>query len=725
MYDFIKHAKSEPETDKPVEKTSVQQSLMDLMRTRLEIDPDIHTTSAYSQPPKQKENPIAKLIDNKRSTDANHNVNNADFVSTAIKESTVNNADFVSTAIKESTVNNADFVSTAIKESTVNTVDFVYIDTQEKFEEEIASLQNVEVLGVDTETTGLRPELGDRIRLIQIAAANHPVYLIDCFKFTPSPQELEELFNSKTLIFHNASFDLKFLLEMGIKVTGTIFDTMIAEHLLNLKAKDDGTSDTPKSLKAITKKYLGIELDKQEQKGEWGAGNLSPSQLQYAAKDAKILLDLRDKLKPLLVEKGLADVAKIEFTCTQATAIMELNGLGVDVNGWRDYIKATAPKLEELKAEIIGILPPVPAPAKTSKRINSNQVDLFSQEVKYKEPKLNSNPYLKEAFELAGYEIPMAKDKKTGVLKPSFAHDVLKRYALKHPDLIVISKLLAYKKIDKLLSSFGQSMLNQVKESRLYPSLRQDGTVTGRYSCTSPNIQQFPREVRGFIIPSPGNKFIQADYSQMELRAAASVFGEQEMIKAFEGGADIHTLTASLIFGGDVTKEQRSIAKQVNFGILYGMGAEALALKLQSLDIKTSKNEAQKFLSAILKGYPAINSYIQKHKNTQAGAKVITSSGREITLNRKAPQQIKNFPIQSICADANKLALSRLVRELPDYCKLVASIHDEVLIEVPTNYADPELLELVSKIMVESAKRFLPDVPVVCDAQFIDNWGEK
>jgi DNA polymerase-1 len=350
------------------------------------------------------------------------------------------------------------------------------------------------VIAVDTETTGLDP-LKDRIRLVQIAAANQPVIIIDLFKVAKETlAPLRELLQGTPIkVLQNAKFDLKFLQQAGLPIAGKLFDTMIAAQLLDAGVRSHGYN-----LAELVKVYLGEELSKEQQRSDWSNPSLSSEQLEYAARDAAILLRLREVMKPKLTGARLVETAKLEFDCLGAIAQMELNGMLLDLSRW-DSLRQ---ELEQRRDQMAGELR-----QQFQSALLSAQLDLLGNEVSLN---LDSQPQVLEALQQMG--VPVENTSKLSLIP----------LAEEHPP---VRALLDYRKAAKAVQAFASSLPKHVHPitGRIHPDYQQMGAATGRMSCRNPNLQQIPRDkiFRSCFIPAPGYRLVVADYSQIELRVAA------------------------------------------------------------------------------------------------------------------------------------------------------------------------------------------------------------
>jgi DNA polymerase-1 len=299
----------------------------------------------------------------------------------------------------------------------------------------------------------------------------------------------------------------------------------------------------------------------------------------------------------------------------------------------------------------------------------------------------------------------------------------------------VIAKLLEYRTVQKALTSYGQNMIDLINPvtRRLHADFRQIGAPTGRFSCTNPNIQQVPHAVeyrRCFSGHPEGRKLVIADYSQIELRILAEFSGDRGFMEAFHSGADLHRVTASQVFSVPtdlVSKEQRDFAKRLNFGVVYGIGAQRFSL-MTGLTVPAAEDVLRRYFST----YRQLDSYLREAANravTERQAR--TGSGRLVRFryDEQDRQQIsmtqrngKNTPIQGTSADILKRALRLLTDELRDTsAKIVNIIHDEIVVEADADQVE-EIARKVEQAMVAAAEEYLKTVPVKVETEIADEW---
>lgn len=577
------------------------------------------------------------------------------------------------------------------------------ISSVEELPQIAGDLRAQPMIGLDTETTGLDPHTS-KLRLLQLATPQTS-YIIDCFRFQPEQfASLLEIIaaDQPVKIAHNAKFDAKFLMKhCGVKLNG-VFDTYLASILI--AAGDDNVRH---GLERVANRYLNVQLNKDAQLSNW-AGELSRFQLEYAAHDAGILLPLRDKMAAKLDEMDLLIAAELEFNCVATIAAMELAGVYLDVDRWRKLIDRMTVERDALADELTEMF-----------SAGAPQMNLFGMP----EPiNLDSPAQVKKALARIGIEISDTREW------------TLSKLADDHP---VIAKLLEHRGLSKNLSSFGENILEYLNPvtGRLHPDFRQLGTPTGRITTSSPSLQQIPHtpEYRSCFRAPQGRKLVVADYSQIEMRILADFSADQALLTAFDSGADLHRSTASQMFKvplADISPRQRESAKGLNYGLVYGMGAEGLAGR-----IGVSVKEAEGLIERYFDAYSGVAHWLH-----EAGERAVkersarTASGRlwRFSLETADKAQLsalrrvgKNAPIQGTSSDIFKRAIRLLDDALRGIdAQIINSIHDELVVECESSIAD-EVKEIVCREMIAGAKEFLPRVPVEVEAVVSDAWMKK
>lgn len=577
----------------------------------------------------------------------------------------------------------------------------------------IKTLFKSKVLALDCETTGLDP-LTDTIRLIQIAVPNYPVVIIDLpaiYKHNNVEHNtgdrrtkisrllLNKLFcNSALKIAHNAKFEWQFLTQAGLQIAGRFFDTQLAYQVLNAGIK------TSASLENVTRKLLRIQLDKTLQTSNWNQP-LTPEQLQYAALDAAILLDLYPVLVKKLKQANLLKIAQLEFHCMPVVSQMELNGMLFDVCQWHKLGAS-------LEADKINALQQL----KQLRLVGKSQLSLLPELTDTVNP--NSSQQVLAAFQAMGIPVQSTNQKD---LVPLVAQ---------YP---IIKALLDYRHFAKITATFTDSLPKHIhpKTGRIHPNYYQLGARSGRFSCRQPPLQTIPRDAaaRSCFIAAPNYQILKADYSQIELRIVARLSGDAKMQKAYLQGADLHKLTAALVTGKLITKvteEDRRLAKAINFGLIYGMGAAKLRIYAETkYGVTMTLEEAKAFRKRFFDAYSGVTKWHETIKKAYLrGVKESrTLAGRRRKwADKPRLAEMLNHPVQGLNADINKLAMVKLVKPLSrTNARLICVVHDEIVLECRENEIE-QVSRILHRCMVAAAEKFLNPVPVVVDLSVGDSW---
>ena len=583
------------------------------------------------------------------------------------------------------------------------------VKTAEELRRAVDELSGRQAIGLDTETTDLDLYLA-RLRLIQLATSDG-VFIIDVNHFADGDlKQSEALAPLRRLlsaprpikIAHNAKFDAKFLKhKLGVDLVG-LFDTLLASQLVSA-----GDIEERHGLEAIAGRYLNEAVDKSERLSNWEF-ELSEAQLQYAARDAAVLIPLREKLIDRIKSLGLIQPAQLEFECVMPVVDLELAGFYMDKHRWLEQLAIVEERRGELANELQEMLGEGVAQASLfgPPRANIN---------------LDSQQQVTEAMNRLG--IPLPDSTRNWKLQP---------LAAQYP---VVAKLLEYRTMQKALTSYGQNMIEFInpKTGRLHADFRQIGAPTGRFACTNPNIQQVPHAAeyrRCFMGYPEGRRLVIADYSQIELRILAEFSGDQGFIDAFNSGADLHRVTAAQVFNvanDQVTKEQRDFAKRLNFGVVYGIGAQRFSM-MTGLGVTEAENVLRRYFAT----YRGLDAYLRESANRAVNEREArTGSGRLVKFNYDPAdrQQVsmtqrngKNAPIQGTSADILKRALRLLSDELRETsADIVNIIHDEIVVEVDEDEA-PAVAQTVERAMCAAGEEYLSSVPVKVESQIACEW---
>jgi DNA polymerase I-like protein with 3'-5' exonuclease and polymerase domains len=583
------------------------------------------------------------------------------------------------------------------------------ITTAEGLRRAVDDLSSRQAIGLDTETTDLDPYLA-RLRLIQLSTPDG-VFIIDVNQFAQADMRqsdalspLRRLLSSPRpiKIAHNAKFDAKFIKHnLGVDLVG-LFDTLLASQLVSA-----GDIEERHGLEAIAGRYLNEAVDKTERLSNWEF-ELSEAQLQYAARDAAVLIPLREKLIEKIKRSGLIQCAQLEFECVMPVVDLELAGFFMDKQRWLEQLAIVDEKRGELANELQEMLGEGVAQASLfgPPRANIN---------------LDSQQQVTEAMNRL--RIPLPDSTRNWKLQP---------LAAQYP---VVAKLLEYRTMQKALTSYGQNMIEFInpRTGRLHADFRQIGAPTGRFACTNPNIQQVPHAVeyrRCFMGHPENRRLVIADYSQIELRILAEFSADKGFIGAFNSGADLHRVTAAQVFNvspEQVTKEQRDFAKRLNFGVVYGIGAQRFSM-MTGLSVTNAEDVLRRYFAT----YRQLDAYLRESANRAVNEKQArTASGRLVKFNYDPAdrQQVsmtqrngKNAPIQGTSADILKRALRLLNDELrTTSAQIVNIIHDEIVVEVDEGEAE-QVAQTVERAMCAAGEEYLQTVPVKVESQIACEW---
>lgn len=569
---------------------------------------------------------------------------------------------------------------------------FSLIDSTDRLETVAIAIDDSSSVGIDLETTGLNWRT-DRVRLMTLSCDSigddRQIFIVDCFQVDPSP--LFEYLESKPLIGHNLAFDLAFLARMGFTPRGELRDTMLMSRVATAGTGDKNT------LAACCDRMLGVTLDKAEQAGDWSRPTLRPEQLRYAAADVRTLDPLERRLFTELVNARLGEVAEIESRCLPAMNWMSTAGVPFDLDAWRELASTAAGDVKRLEAELDAIAPAVPGEAR-----------LVAAAWNWTSP-----AQVKQALELAGLALESTDDEALAAIDHPFAELVREhRGAVKRS------------------TTYGTDWLKHVDlDGRVYPSWNQIGADSGRMSCSNPNMQQLPRgDYRRCVAAPAGRVLVKADYSQIELRIAAKMSGDAAMLAAYRGGEDLHAKTAQAVVGKqEITKADRQLAKALNFGLLYGMGAKGFACYAKTMyRIELSETMAKRYRDAFFRTYRGLAAWHARVRS-QAVAETRTLSGRRRLLKPDTPDtQRLNTPVQGTGADGLKIALALLWerREQAVDSFPILAVHDEIVVEAPEDRAD-QAAAWLKAAMLDAMTPLINPVPVEVEISISNTWGKS
>ncbi len=594
--------------------------------------------------------------------------------------------------------------------------------------EHLERLNTATSICFDCETLQLKPEIG-KLRLLQLGStARKVVVVIDLFATSEADLKKLDLFfanGTRFWLAHNAVFDLGWLQAYGWFPKGDIHCSMLASKILN-----NGKPNMKHGLAPVVKRYLDIELDKQEQRSDWSA-ELTDSQIRYAAKDVEMLCELDRRIHRDIVQAGLGDAYALECRALQGMASMTNNGLPFDKGALQgievDYEKDIENLGREFHLELDDALPrehKLPREDDGNFNLRPRDTGRIKDGTKqYAGFNIASPKQLLEKLTLVLNETPI--DAKTG--KPSASRTALREYAGNHS---VIATYLQWKKAEKRRQMVAALLKHQSPDGFVRASYWQLGAETGRMTCSDPNLQQVPRDAqfRESVIAPEGWSFVGADFSQMELRLLAVVAKDENMCTAFIEGQDLHTVTSEAL-GCD-----RQIAKSANFGLAYGSGAKGLRNYAAGMGVQITLQEATDVRDQWLDTYYGVRAWhrrLARAADETAQQKMPWIRVPESGFRRFLPGDMNrltiraNVPIQGAGAAILKTAIGSLWKHLQgsDDAKLCAAIHDEVLLLVRKGQEE-EWMQILKVAMESAEAKWLGVVPAVADVKTGASWAE-
>ncbi|RRQ49436.1 DNA polymerase I [Maribacter algicola] len=565
----------------------------------------------------------------------------------------------------------------------------------------------------DTETTSINPLEAELVGIAFSWEATKGFYVPfpkDRDKAQELIEELRPFFESENIekIGQNLKYDIKVLDKYNIKVRGKLFDTMLAHYLIN--------PDMRHNMDVLSETYLNYTpISITELIGKKGKNQLSmrevplEKQTEYAVEDADITFQLSQHFRPELAEAKTDGLfADIEIPLLRVLADMELEGINLDI----DFLKSLSKDLENDIANL-----------------EQQIYESAGEEFNIGSPK-QLGEILFDKMKLVD------KPKKTKTGQYSTAEDVLSYLAKDHE---IIRNVLDYRGLAKLKSTYVDALPEQVEKStgRVHTDYMQTVAATGRLSSNNPNLQNIPirtergRQVRKAFVPRNEDYILlAADYSQIELRIIAALSEEDTMIEAFKNGEDIHASTASKVFNvplEEVTREQRSNAKTVNFGIIYGVSAFGL-----SNQTDLSRSESKDLIDTYYKTYPKLRNYISEqvdfarehgYVQTVLGRRRYLKdiNGSNAVVRGAAERNAVNAPIQGSAADIIKIAMINIHKKLIEGAyksKMLLQVHDELVFDI----YKPELETLKQVIKSEMENAYELAVPLDVELGMGENW---
>lgn len=593
---------------------------------------------------------------------------------------------------------------------------YVLVDNEPALKALAKKLSSAKEICLDTETDGL-DSLTNGLLGISLSCVPNEAYYVAIADYhlekkglplATVVKYLAPIFSDPKIgkVAHHAKFDYEVLRRHGLPFSPLTLDTMLASYIVNSMERSHGLDNL--AFVELGHEMIPITALIGTGKNQSSLNGVDIQKVAtYAAEDVDFTLKLKEHFAPKInpVFKKLLD--EIELPLVYVLAEMEQNGILLDVPFLQKMSKELNQKLSSLQQEICKL-------AGCDFNINSPQQ---MADVLFNKLKLNIYGLKKttSGFSTAAGELQKLKGA--------------------HP---VVDMVLEYRELAKLINTYIDTLPLLIgADKRIHTSYNQTTVATGRLSSSNPNLQNIPvrtklgEEIRKAFVATPGHLLLSADYSQIELRVVAHMSGDENMIKAFESGEDIHTSSAALVNGikpAEVTSTQRRFAKTINFGVLYGMSAFGLS---QSLEI--SRTEAQNFIDNYFAKYAGIKKFLEQTKQqARTAGYVETIFGRRRyipEINSSNPSERNtgermaiNMPVQGTAADIIKLAMIEVQKQIwagTLKAKMLLQVHDELVFELKP--ADlPEVSRQVKTIMEGIYKL---SVPLVADLSVGENWG--
>lgn len=589
-------------------------------------------------------------------------------------------------------------------------VDYRSVMTQEALEKCLNELKKAPLWSFDTETTSTNPHDAALLGIAFSCKKGEAWYIVaDKFSQKKLISALLPLFQQKdTLkIAHHFKYDYVVLNHFGITFDGPLFDTMLAAYLIDAGQKLD--------MNTLARTYLNYDpLSIESLIGEKGKKQRSMSEvpiekvITYACEDADITLRLYHQLEKNITKTGLEKLAcHMEFPLAKILGNMEISGIKLDLGLLGSFSDQLNSDIDEVRDAVFFL-------AGETFNINST----------------------KQLGEVLFEKMKLPSQKKTSGGRYSTSEQVLSRLAGRYE---IIDRILDYRKLSKLKSTYVDALPRLVskRSGRIHTTYNQHITSTGRLSSNQPNLQNIPvrtergREIRKAFVADKGYQILAADYSQIELRIIASMSGDKAMITAFQDDEDIHARTAAEIFGLDtldgVDREQRRKAKEVNFGIPYGISAFGLSQR-----IGISNKEASEIIKAYYDRFPSIQQFITETiEFARDKGYVETLFGRRryipdiysenFNIRSFAERTAVNMPIQGTAADLIKIAMIKIdsaFKEMGSKTRMLMQVHDELIFEVP----DDEIQEIPNRVIKEMEEAMELRVPLKVETGLAENW---
>jgi DNA polymerase-1 len=577
-------------------------------------------------------------------------------------------------------------------------------------------LERVPIIGLDVETTSLDYPDHELVG-IGIATDDYGSWYIPVGHVVPQPQldlnlvikKLSSILTNplKTVVAHNIKFESKVFHKYGVSIKARLGDSFIVSWLID--------EDAVHKLKSLAKQYLGMNMLTFEDVAPYGAAQASISALgNYCRMDAKACLKLYHTLMPDIIDQNLERALRLEMDLIPVIVAMEMNGVYVDLEHLKTIGAKVAVKVAEAEQSAVSA-------AGVSFNVGSSQ----------------------QVGEILFKKMKLQPTKKTKTGANSTDEKALKLLLKEHPDNETIKYILEYRKFNKIKTTYVESISDKAKDGVVYATFKQLGADTGRFSSTDPNLQNIPRmgeedefKIRNIFYAPDGYMLIVADYNQIELRVLAHFSKDENMLKAFRSGKDIHKSTASFMFGvpiSKVTKQQRFEAKALNFGLVYGMRPYGLASRIgKQDDIPYAEALYNKYFEVYC-AIPPWSKRIIEYAKTYGFVRTLIGRKRRISglddvednIRKAAERRAINTAVQGSAADLIKGAMIKIYNN-PELARLnlrtLIQVHDELVFLCPEDNVD-KAMSIIQENMEHPFKKDLI-VPINIEMDSARYWGD-
>jgi len=619
-------------------------------------------------------------------------------------------------------------------------MNILYITDKTQLDKLVSDILKVDEVAIDTETTSLdvftanwlllQIEANGNIYVLNIRALEYEVYkyIISLIKDS-----------NKRVVMHNAKYDIKIIYNNTGELFTNVYDTMIAEVLIN-----QGVGKQYYSYEELVEKYVGVSLNKEIRKTFIDFdGTITNEQINYSAMDVEYLRSIKKEQVYILATQKQSYTLELECNLIPVVTSMELNGVQIDEEYWNKIIVSNKELLESQKITLLDMVASkidfskfssaykvadaFKIPVKTKKAIASTQLITEDLDSWFKENfNLNSNQQVLRALQICGVPVNKTNEKELNVYK-------------KKSD--VVDSLLLYREYEKKVSTYGENFLQDKHPltKRYHFEYNQVGTYTGRFSVS--RMQQIPRDkdIRRCFISRDEYSILTADFSQQEYRLAGALTGDRRIIESYLMGKDMHTATAGVVYKvpiSAVTKDQRQEAKSVNFALLYDSSAWGL-----SFNLNIPITEAEELLKLLAESYPTFIEYRENAKQIIWERKCATTplgrkryfENREVfndvierdRYKRKVTKEGWNHMIQGWGADITKISMNNIFYEntFGDGIRFYNQAHDEIDLEVITSVSK-DIAVFTEECMLKAEQPQLGEIPAAVEYKVLPYWSK-